>query len=190
MNSNEHWKLQPGNSVLKRLEWIWPEGEELQSHGGLWHVPSCVLCSDTHLVPDTDWEGTDWHGPKLCQDTCTEVTCALIYMENTGGHGEPCWPTTPANSGGREGSLGSMSAANHTEAGTSTSLGYQHLLCAHKTEDRHGYSCPRLAMGWHCGQRTGTVPSQHGGLLSGSICTPRTHEGAMLIPTPSTPSPP
>lgn len=148
MNSNEHWKLRPGNSVLKRLESIWQEGEELQSRGGLWHVPSCVLCSDPHLFPGTGWEGTGWHGPKLCQDTCTEVASTLIYTlwKYTGGVYEPCWPTTPApeNSCGREGSLGSISDAHHAEPGTSISLGYQQLLCAHRAETVTGTRVP----GW------------------------------------------
>lgn len=73
--------------MLKRLESIWQEGEELQSHGGLWHVPSYVLCPDSHPFPDTDWEGAGWNGPKLCRDRCTEVASTFIYTlwKHTGG---------------------------------------------------------------------------------------------------------
>lgn len=47
--------------------------------GGLWHVPSCVLCPDHSSFPDTDQEGAGWYGANLCQDTCTEVVCTPIY---------------------------------------------------------------------------------------------------------------
>lgn len=65
---------------------------------------------------------------------------------------EPCWPTFPANSSGREGSLRSISDA---EPGSSSSLGFGQLPCAHRAAHR-GLEC----QGWGGHQRT--VPSQQG----------------------------
>lgn len=87
---------------------------------------------------------------------------------------EPCWPTFPANSSGREGSLRSISNA---EPGSSSSLGFQQLPCAHRAAHR-GLKC----QGW--GATRGLSPASR---VTGPHWEIQDTRSSRRIPTPGTP---